>query len=334
MDGAMTRMLKRLEGHAGTRVIFPESSESAIVEAAYRAAKEGICQPVFLGSADEIEKAVRAVGIEETFYTLLPTDDDELKATCAATCHEAGALFSAKRLVRLASSPLYLGALYLGAGLADAMVAGLTYATAEVALAATGVVGLQEGISTASSLFVMDVPGFEGPEGSVIALSDGGLLENPSSSELAEIAVTSAHTTQALLGWVPRVAMLSYSTMGSSLSEMTKKVIEATKLAHEKDPDLLVDGEMQLDAAIVPAVAQKKIGRESAVGGRANVLVVPDLNVGNILYKAIQRFAGADAYGPIMQGFRKPVNDLSRGSSADDIFGVIVVSCLMAQASN
>lgn len=137
----------------------------------------------------------------------------------------------------------------LNAGLADAMVCGLTYATAEVALAATGIVGLEEGVSAPSSMFVMDVPGFEGAEGSMIALSDGGLCENPSADELADIAVVTARTVHKLLGWEPRVAMLSYSTSGSSLSEMTKKVISATELAHEKDPNLLVDGEMQLDAA-------------------------------------------------------------------------------------
>lgn len=330
MGDALNKMLEGVKNNEMKRVIFPEACEPEIIRAAHRASVEGICEPVFLGVAEDVSAAVRALGLDDSFYTFLSTDDEELRQTCVQATKDAGSVFSAKRLARLAAFPLNLGAMCLNAGLADAMVSGLTYATAEVVLAATGIVGLVEGVSSPSSMFILDVPGFEGSEGGMIALSDGGLCENPNEAELADIAVITARTVRKLLGWEPRVAMLSYSTSGSSLSDMTKKVIAATKLAQEKDPNILVDGEMQLDAAIVPAVAQKKMGRESAVAGQANVLIVPDLNVGNILYKAIQRFAGADAYGPIMQGFRKPVNDLSRGSSADDIFGVIVASCLMA----
>lgn len=330
MSKRVVEQIKQRIGGKKIRVIFPEAANEAIFSAAHQAYKEGFCLPVFLGIAGEIARTAQAVGISEDFFELIPADDENFQKECVSEYFKANSIFSEKRLNRWAKNPLYLGAMCLALDKADAMVCGINYATAEVVLAGTSIVGLAPGVSIPSSFFLMDVPSFNGSEGSLIVLSDGGVCENPSSEELADIAITTAHSAQSLLGWEPRVAMLAYSTLGSSVSDLTKKMSDAVELTKEKNSNIKVDGEMQLDAAIVPAVGEKKLRRESDVAGKANILIVPDLNAGNILYKSIQRFAQADAYGPLLQGFAKVVNDLSRGSTTDDVFGVIAVSCAMA----
>jgi phosphate acetyltransferase len=211
------------------------------------------------------------------------------------------------------------------------MVAGLAHATQDVILASMTFIGMQEGITTPSSLFLMQVPGFEGSQGELLVFADCGVAVDPDAEELADIALTTAHTVRALLGWEPRVAMVSFSTRGSGESESVNKVLEALRLAKEREPDLLIDGEFQVDAALVPEVAARKVQGDSPVAGRANVLIFPDLDAGNIAYKCVQRLAKGDAFGPFLQGFAKTVSDLSRGSSVADVVGVATMASVHAQ---
>jgi phosphate acetyltransferase len=190
---------------------------------------------------------------------------------------------------------------------------------------------MREGISTPSSIFLMRVPGFEGPQGELMVFADCAVAVAPDAGELAEIALTTAHTVRALLGWEPRIAMLSFSTRGSGEGESVDTVLEALRIAKERAPGLAIDGEFQLDSAIVPAVAARKVPEGSEVAGRANILIFPDLDAGNIAYKAVQRFAKADAFGAFLQGFAKTVTDLSRGASVTDISGLATMASVHAQ---
>jgi phosphate acetyltransferase len=192
---------------------------------------------------------------------------------------------------------------------------------------------VQDGVRDRPSIFALtEIPGFEGPEGDQIALADCGLNAEPTPEELASIAIGTCDNIRALMGWEPRVAMLSYSTDGSAESALVDKVRAAVKVAQERRPDLKIDGEFQLDSAIVPAVAEKKVRRESAVAGKANVLICPDINVGNIGVKLVQNFAHADAYGPMLQGFKKIVCDCSRSAPVSELVGNVVMSCVRSQA--
>ena len=216
------------------------------------------------------------------------------------------------------------------AGEAEVTFAGIDYTTRDVLLAGQEVIGLKPGISTISSIGLCDIPGFQGSEGQLLAIGDSAVCTNPGPEELADIAISACGTVQELLGWEPRCAMVCYSTLGSGDGPLIDKVKEALAIAQEKRPDLAIDGEFQLDAAIVPEVAAKKVGRESKVAGKANVVIWPDLNVGNIGVKLIQQFGHADAYGPMLQGFNKVVCDCSRGAPVSEIKGNIVISAVRA----
>jgi len=313
------------------RVIFPESAEPKILLAAKKALDSGIAKPILVGDINEIQKISLDKNIDINGMRIVSNSDETLVRSCIEEYLNKECIFSEKKLTRMAQTPLNLAAMMVNKGEADAMIAGLVHTTADVILASQSLIGLQEGISTPSSLFLMNIPGFDGPEGNLIVLSDGGVCESPSISELADIAITTADTVSGLLNWEPRVAMLSYSTKGSVKGEKPNFVLSALKEIKERKPNLKVDGELQLDAAIMPEVASKKSPDNTEVAGRANILIVPDLNVGNILYKSIQRFAHADAYGPFLQGFSKTISDLSRGSSIDDIYGVIAMAVVRAQ---
>lgn len=226
--------------------------------------------------------------------------------------------------------PLFFGVMMVKKGHADGMVAGAINSTANTLRPALQILKTAPGTKIVSAFFVMVVPDCEYGYNGTFVYADSGLVENPNAEELAEIAVASAKSFETLIGQEPKVAMLSYSTYGSAKSELTEKIIQATKLVKEMTPNLKVDGELQADAALVPAVGLSK-APGSIVAGDANVLVFPDLNCGNIAYKITQRLAKADAYGPITQGLAKPVNDLSRGCSAEDIVGVVAITCVQAQ---
>jgi len=210
------------------------------------------------------------------------------------------------------------------------MVAGAVNSTADTLRPSLQILKTAPGTKLVSAFFIMVVPECEFGENGVFLYADSGLVENPDADQLSEIALSSASSFKKLVEAEPRVAMLSYSSYGSAKSVLTEKVVEATRLAKEKAPELMLDGELQVDAAIVPLVAKSK-APESPIEGKANTLIFPDLNSGNIAYKLTERLAKAEAYGPITQGIAKPVNDLSRGCSAEDIVGVVAITCVQAQ---
>jgi phosphate acetyltransferase len=215
-------------------------------------------------------------------------------------------------------------------GDAEVTFAGIDNTTGDVLFAGQMIIGLKPGIATISSIGLCDIPGYEGSEGSLLAIGDSAVCQNPNPEQLASIAISACDTVSSLLGWEPRCAMVCYSTLGSGQGELIDKVKAALEIAKEARPDLNIDGEFQLDSAIVPAVAAKKVKRESSVAGKANVVIWPDLNVGNVAVKLIQQFGHADAYGPLLQGFNKVVCDCSRGAPVSEIKGNIIMSAVRA----
>ena len=238
-----------------------------------------------------------------------------------------------KALGRRMQDPLYYAMAMQAVGEADVTFAGIDNTTGDVLLAGQMIIGLKPGISTISSIGLADIPGYGGSEGSLLAIGDSAVCTNPDPEQLASIAISACDTVHELLGWEPRCAMISYSTLGSGQGPLIDKVTAALKIANELRPDLAIDGEFQLDAAIVPAVAEKKVKRESKVAGKANVLIWPDLNVGNTAVKLIQQFGHADAYGPMLQGFNSIVCDCSRGAPVSEIKGNVVISAVRAAGS-
>lgn len=226
--------------------------------------------------------------------------------------------------------PIYFGMMMMKQGDSDGLVSGACHSTANTLRPALQILKTAPGTKLVSAFFLMEVPNCEYGENGVFVFGDCGLVENPSADDLSEIAISSSKSFHQLTGKESKVAMLSYSTYGSAHSELTEKVVEATKLLKEKEPNLACDGELQSDAALVPEVASSK-APGSNVAGKANTLIFPDLNAGNIGYKLVQRLAKANAYGPLCQGIAKPVNDLSRGCNSDDIAGVIAITCVQAQ---
>jgi phosphate acetyltransferase len=316
---------------APQRVVFPESGEENIMRAAGQVLDEGIARPILLGSPSELAGKAAGWRVDLGGIEIVDVSDEEVLGELAEECHARFPEISAKGAQRKFRLPLNVGSFFVAAGRADALVAGLEHATQDVILASMTFIGMQEGISTPSSLFLMRVPGFDGPEGELIVFADCGVTVAPDAAELADIALATAHTVRALLDWEPRIAMLSFSTRGSGDHESVDRVQEALQMAKDRAPDLLIDGEFQVDAAIVPAVAARKVPGDSPVAGRANILIFPDLNAGNIAYKCVQRFAKADAFGPFLQGFAKTASDLSRGSSVADIVGVTTMASVHAQ---
>jgi phosphate acetyltransferase len=312
-------------------IVLPESSEETILRAAREILDQGIGRPMLVGAPAELAAAAAGCGVSLEGMEIVDNGDDEVRAALAAECTQLLPEISAKGAERRLRSALNVGAFLVRAGRADAMVAGYLNTTQDVILASMTFIGMKEGITTPSSLLLMRVPGFEGSEGELVVFSDCGVAIAPDAAELADIAITTADTVRALLGWQPRVAMLSFSTRGSGAHESVDRVREALAMVRQREPGLDIDGEFQVDAAVVPAVAARKVTDGSPVAGRANILIFPDLNAGNIAYKCVQRFAKADAFGPFLQGFAKTVSDLSRGSSVADVLGVATMAAVHAQ---
>ena len=240
-------------------------------------------------------------------------------------------LISAKGARRKIKNPMYYAMMMEELGDVDCTFCGHTNTTGDVLMCAQTIIGLQEGVDVPSILALVETPGFEGPEGNVICFTDCGLNPEPSAEELASIAIAAADGSAAMMDWQSRVGFLSFSTTGSGAGESVDKVNAAIELVHERRPDILVDGEFQLDAAIDPKVAAKKVKRESDVAGKANVLVFPDLNSANIAVKLVQRFAHGSAYGHNLSGFKCPVADSSRGATVTEIVGDIAMLVLSAR---
>nr|WP_304970538.1 phosphate acyltransferase [uncultured Schaedlerella sp.] len=317
------------------KVAFPEAMNEKMMQAAYETGKEGYIIPVLVGNGGEIREAVRERGYEESVFTIVDISEEEYKKTLIDRYVALPqTILKEKALNRRMQNPLYYAMVMQAVEEADVTFAGIDNTTGDVLLAGQMIIGLKEGISTVSSIGLCDIPGFSGSEGSLLAIGDSAVCTNPDANQLADIAISACDTVKALLEWEPRCAMVSYSTLGSGQGELIDKVVEAVKLANEKRPDLAIDGEFQFDAAISPAVAEKKVKRESRVAGKANVVIWPDLNVGNVGVKLIQQFGHADAYGPMLQGFSKVVCDCSRGAPVSEIKGNIVISAVRAAGSN
>jgi len=308
------------------KVALPEGGDERVVAAARRMQDEQIARPVLLGKPEEIEAAAQAAGVAlDGLETIDPAGSEKLEPYTQA--YAAARDLDPKVARRMVKRPLYFGGTMVAQGDAHTMVAGVATATALVIQAGVLTVGLTPGIATPSSFFLMVLPDFRGQRDKVFVFADCAVNVAPTADQLADIAVSSAQSARRLLGEEPRVAMLSFSTKGSASHPSIDRVLEALEEARRKAPELKIDGELQLDTAIVPEVAARKLKQPSAVAGQANVLIFPDLNSGNIAYKLTQYLAGARAIGPFLQGFAKPISDLSRGASVDDIIGAASV-CL------
>jgi len=313
-------------------IVLPESTDIRTIKAASIILEKGIANIILIGNKDEIKRLAGDLDISKARIED-PLDSDKFE-DYANTFYEMRKSkgITIEQARETMKNPLYFGVMMVKKGEADGMVAGAVNSTANTLRPALQILKTAPGTKLVSAFFVMVVPDCEYGHNGTFVYADSGLVENPNAEELAEIAIASAKSFKTLVQAEPKVAMLSYSTYGSAKSELTEKVIKATQLAKEKAPDLILDGELQADAALVPSVGKSK-APGSNVAGEANVLVFPDLNCGNIAYKLTQRLAKAEAYGPITQGIAKPVNDLSRGCSAEDIVGVVAITAVQAQNS-
>lgn len=316
------------------RVAFPEAENEKMMQAAFEAGQEGYIIPILIGNVETIKSLIAERGLDESIFRFVDIADEEYRDKLIADYVALpGTLLKEKPLMRRMKDPLYFAMVMEAVGEAEVTFAGIDNTTGDVLLAGQMIIGLKPGISTISSIGLCDIPGFEGSEGSLLAVGDSAVCTNPTSEQLASIAISACDTVSSLLDWEPRCAMVSYSTLGSGQGELIDKVVEGVKIANELRPDLAIDGEFQFDSAISPAVAAKKVKRESKVAGKANVIIWPDLNVGNVGVKLIQQFGKADAYGPMLQGFNKVVCDCSRGAPVSEIKGNIVISAVRAAGS-
>jgi phosphate acetyltransferase len=309
----------------GLRVALPEAEDERILRAAQRLAETGLARPVLIGKSEDVRTQAGAAGIGVDGCEVRDPHSDG--ALAAYATHIAGTRqkMTAGMAERMLRRPLFFAGAMVAAGDAAAMVAGAASQSRRVIEAAMMTIGLAPGIATPSSFFLMLVPAAEG-EPRPFIFADCAINAEPTPEELAAIAIASADSARSLLRTEPRVALLSFSTHGSAGHPRVDKVLRALEAARKLRPDLAIDGELQGDAAVTPAVAAKKVRGESAVAGRANVLIFPDLDSGNIAYKLVQHLGGATAIGPFLQGFAKPISDLSRGASVDDIVAAAVVT--------
>ncbi|HPC96858.1 MAG TPA: phosphate acetyltransferase [Sedimentisphaerales bacterium] len=310
----------------GLRVVLPEGRDSRILLAAREIRRRNIAEPIILGTHEQIETAATEAGVSlDGIKTLDPKDSPHLDAYTARYMQGRDNV-SPGIARRMVAKALFHGGMMVACDDAHAMVAGAATATATVIQAGALTVGFAPGIETVSSYFLMIVPQFGDERDKAFIFADCAVNIDPSADQLADIALASAQSAAGLLAEPPRVALLSYSTRGSAEGPSVEKVRQALRIVRSRRPDLAVDGELQADAAVVPRVAQKKVKDASEVAGRANVLIFPDLDAGNIAYKLTQYMAGARAIGPFLQGFAKPLADLSRGASIEDIVTTAIIT--------
>lgn len=313
-------------------IVLPEGEEPRMIKATETIISEGFADLILLGREENIKSKAKELGVKlsSKVKIILPKDSNQLKEYAESYYQlRKNKGISLDEAYKLMENPLYFGALMVYHDDADGLVAGSINATGDVFRPALQTIKTAPGINIVSSSFVMVVPDCPYGEKGIIVFADCALNPEPNAEQLADIAIASAATGKALVGFEPKVAMLSFSTKGSAKHPLVDKVIEATKIALEKKPELLIDGELQADAALIPSIGERK-APNSKIAGKANVLIFPDLNSGNIAYKLIERLAQAEAIGPVSQGMKKPVNDLSRGCSAEDIVNVVAITVLQA----
>ncbi|QCX32234.1 phosphate acetyltransferase [Caloramator sp. E03] len=316
-------------------IALPEGSEPRTVKAAEIIKKEGLAEVILLGDEAEIKNVAQSEGANIDGIKIinpLTSDKTEYYAEQLYEIRKNKGM-TIEKAREMVLDTMYYGTMMVKLKDADGMVSGAIHSTGDLLRPGMQIIKTAPGISIVSSVFVMEVPNEAYGEKGLFVFGDCAVNPNPTAQELAAIAVTSARTAKSLCGIEPRIAMLSFSTKGSAKHELVDKVVEATKLAKEMAPDIMIDGELQLDAAIVPKVASLK-APGSNVAGKANVLIFPDLQAGNIGYKLVQRLANAEAIGPICQGFAAPINDLSRGCSVEDIVNVVAITAVQAQGIN
>ena len=315
-------------------IVLPEGTEPRTVQASAKIEAAGLAHVTLLGKPEEIAKVAAETGTDLSAVAIIDPAAYEKTAAYAELLYElrkAKGMTLEQATELVTGNTLYFGAVMVKAGDMDGMVAGAINSTGNVLRPALQIIKTAPGMKVVSSCFIMELPDKKWGDAGVMIYGDCGVIPNPTAEELASIAVASAETGRQLVGLDPRVAMLSFSTKGSAKHENVTKVQEATAMAHEMAPELELDGELQADAALIESVGQLK-SPGSKVAGHANVLIFPDLQAGNIGYKLTQRLAGATALGPIIQGLAKPVSDLSRGCSVDDIVSVVAITAVKAQA--
>lgn len=314
------------------RIVLPEAEEERTLRAANQCTEEALAEIILIGNPETILSMANEYGLKEIKNcTIVDPNNNPNKQKyidLMLSIRQSKGL-TAEQAAQLILNPLYLSVLMIKAGDADGEVAGANNATGDVLRPAFQYVKTKPGLSVVSGAFLMIVPSYFGDNG-LMVFADCAVHPNPTAQELAEIAVETGRTTRTIAGIEPRIAMLSFSTKGSAKHEMVDKVVEATRLAKEMDPSLQIDGELQADAAIVPGIGSKK-APGSPIAGKANVLVFPTLEVGNIAYKLVQRMASAEAIGPVLQGMAAPINDLSRGCSISDIVNLVAITACQAQ---
>ena len=313
-------------------IILPEAEDKRVLEAARQVTEEGFAKVVLVGNKVKVQSKADEFNIDISGIEIVDPASSEKYEEYVQSFYELRkekgmTIEKAKEFIL---DSVYYGMMMVKMGEADGLVSGAAHSTSDTLRPALQILKTAPNTKLVSAFFLMVVPNCEYGDNGIFVFADSGLNQYPTSDELSEIAISSAKSYENLVQKEAKVAMLSYSTFGSAKSEYTQKVIDATNLVKEKHPELKVDGELQLDAAIVPEVAKSK-APESKVAGSANVLVFPNLDAGNIGYKLVQRFAKAEAYGPLCQGIAKPVNDLSRGCSSYDIVGVVAITAIQAQ---
>ena len=313
-------------------IVLPEATDIRTLKAVDIMAKDEFCKIVLVGNKEEITKIANENGFDISKAEIVEPANSEYYEEYVNAFYELrkNKGMTEEKAKELMLDEVFFGMMMVKQGKADGLVSGAAHSTADTLRPALQILKTAPGTKLVSTFSVMVVPNCEFGEYGVFVFADCGLNQNPDSEGLSEIAISTAKSFKQIIGKEPRVAMLSYSTMGSAKAEEVDKVRIATELAKEKDPELAIDGEMQFDAAIIPEIAKSK-APNSKVAGKANTLVFPDLQAGNIGYKLVERLAKAEAYGPICQGMAKPVNDLSRGCKAEDIVGVVAITCVQAQ---
>ena len=313
------------------RVAFPEANDIKMLTAMQEVSKEGYCQVVVVGNVLEVKKLCKENKINDKKWEYIDPTEEYKENILKEYLKLPNIVYGEKSLRRRMNDPLYLALMMEAIGLVDVTFAGITSTSGDFILAAQTIVGLQNNLDVVSSVGIAELPNYTFADGGhLIAVGDCAVCTNPTASELASIAIATCETVRAVTDWEPRCALLSYSTDGSGQGELVDKVKLAVKIANERRPDLKIDGEFQLDSAIVPEVAKKKVKRPSEVAGQANILIFPDLNAGNIGVKLIQQFGQADAYGPLLQGFNKICSDCSRSAPVSELVGNILFSIVRA----